>query len=168
MLNNSLIVTRTTDESLSSSDTLDYARIFEIPQATRSDCKLDCTGSRVGVRAHVPELSGGYNRLRGWRKGRQITRGLVEGYLQQRGGPGAEYELSPSYRRRILAALRWWIRCIREQVQERHIRSALWPWKYELLSQLDLAAQVKGPRAASARRLPVPAGISRMKKPLAS
>ena len=81
-----------------------------------------------------------------WRKGRQVTRGLVEEYLQHRGDPGAQHELSPTYRQRILAALRWWIRCIREQVQETQIQSALWPWKYELLSQLDLAAQVKGPR----------------------
>jgi site-specific recombinase XerD len=37
-------------------------------------------------------------------------------------------------------------RCIREPVQETQIQSTLWPWKYELLSQLDLAAQVKGAR----------------------
>jgi site-specific recombinase XerD len=147
MMNNSLVVTRATDESLSSSEVLDYSRIFEIPQVLPEVITgwiaravgLASEHTRRNYRADIADFEA-------WRKGRQVTRGLVEEYLQFRGGAGADHELSPTYRRRILAALRWWIRCIREQVQETQIQSTLWPWKYELLSQLDLAAHVKGPR----------------------
>ena len=114
MLNNSLVVTRATGESLSSSETLDYARIFEIPQVLpeviagwiAQAVGLASEHTRRNYQADIADFED-------WRKGRQVTRGLVEGYLQQRGGPGAQHELSPTYRRRILAALRWWIRCIR-------------------------------------------------------
>jgi len=147
MINNSLVVTRAIGESLPSSEVLDYSRIFEIPQVPPEVIAgwiaraigLASEHTRRNYRADIADFEA-------WRKGRQVTRGLVEEYLQFRGGAGADHELSPTYRRRILAALRWWIRCIREQVQETQIQSTLWPWKYELLSQLDLAAQVKGPR----------------------
>ena len=147
MTKNSLIVMRDTDESLSSSEILDYAHIFEIPQVPLEAIAAWIEGAvglasghtRRNYRADIADFEA-------WRLGRQITRSLVEDYLQYRSGEDPDHDLSPTYRRRILAALRWWIRCIREQVQEAQIKSTLWPWKYELLSQLDLAAQVKGPR----------------------
>ena len=147
MLNNSLVVMRALDESLSTSETLDYARIFEIPQVP-PEVIAGWIARAVGLASEHTRRNyqADITNFEAWRKGRQITRGLVDEYLQQRGGTGVVHELSPTYRRRIVAALRWWIRCIREQVQETQIQSTLWPWKYELLSQLDLAAQVKGPR----------------------
>jgi len=115
-MNNSLIVTRATDESLSSSKTLDYSRIFEIPQEP-PEVIAGWIARAVGLASE--HTRGNYLAdiadLEGCRKGRQITRGLV-------------------------------VSCIQEQVHEAQIHATLWPWKYELLSQLNLATQVKRPR----------------------
>ena len=85
MLNNSLVVTRVTGESMSSSETLEYARIFEIPQVP-PEVIAGWIAKAVGLasehtrRNYLADIAD----FEDWRKGRQVTRGLVEEYLQHR------------------------------------------------------------------------------------
>ena len=152
------------------SELLIMPRIFEIPQVPpeviagliAQAVGLASEHTRRNYRTDIADFEA-------WRKGRQVTRGLVEEYLQFRGGAGADHEfvahVPPAHPG--CAAL---VDSLHPGNKSRRRRSnrTLWPWKYELLSQLDLAAQVKGPARPTQGGGTGWAGISRMKKPLAS
>ncbi len=143
---NSIVVIK--DDIPALEENLDYSRAFEIPQIP-SDVIADWIDQ-----AKDGSLASGHTRrnyqadilnFEAWRRGRQITPKLVRDYLRHRRDETG-HELSPTYRRRVLAAIRWWIRCIVSEVQTQPIAPRLWPWKYELLNQLDLTTKFRGPR----------------------
>src|SRR5512136_924304 len=108
MADNRLVVLRAPEANPIPGETLDYGRAFDIPRVSPGviaewvdaarDAGLASNHTRRNYQDDIEDFEA-------WREGRQITARLIERYLRHRRS-AAGRDLSPTYRRRILAALR--------------------------------------------------------------
>jgi site-specific recombinase XerD len=123
-------------------------RIFDIPEIPRgliddwikaaAEDTLGSAHTRRNYQADIEDFEA-------WRNGRQITKDLITEYLGYR-NEKAGHDLSPTYRQRILAALRWWVRALIGKIGSEPLPQDYWPWRDEMINQLEAVSKFAGPR----------------------